>query len=88
MVPASKGMPDLDAEYKVYSRYQQSIHHDSPDELSVDGFSRFLVTTPFEVSHMCSMLHYDSFLYTYTYLYSDYSFLFSLIGSILKFFVP
>jgi len=36
-------------EFEVYKKYQINIHHDKPGKLSEDGYSNFLVKSPFEI---------------------------------------
>lgn len=37
------------AEFALYKKYQVAIHHDNESEVSVPGFTRFLVNSPFQV---------------------------------------
>lgn len=44
------------AEFDLYQKYQMAIHHDSESELSISGYTRFLVSSPFQVRADCLQL--------------------------------
>ena len=45
--------PTFDQEsYNLYRKYQMEIHKDPADKLSVEGYTRFLIDSPLNVSKL------------------------------------
>ncbi|KAG8190511.1 hypothetical protein JTE90_006678 [Oedothorax gibbosus] len=69
LVPSTLDNPlfcqSFDESYEIYKKYQTTIHQDSPEKCSTKQFTRFLVTSPFQLRIVTADPESESFMATF-----------------------